>query len=276
MKNKGLTWLVAVACLWTFLACGQSSRSSHRQSSGSGKNGPALSVPADLLNVDITLQKAPEYVVDGKKTRIGAGAPDLSRQWLVNEISFGFSMRTGRNSRLTILDAVKVELYLYVPGPARDRQSYRWFYGCQKLHCLVLDPEQHSRRYWASLFLPPQYVYLHVPQERGRYSLRAIEGVVLISDRENKLLGRRVFNYVKDNKGKVSSARAKSLIAAVDEIRRKGGADCIDLWPREMTPWAWLDSNRFELPLTLLPEDKAADHAQPQQSKADEQENNKE
>lgn len=260
-------WLVIAACLCGFLVFGQSSKRHSRRGSAS-KNGPALSIPTDTLNVDLNITKAPIYIVDGKKNRIGAGASDGVKQWLVSEISFAVSLRSGKNAGPLLLEGVKVELYLYVSGVANDRATYRWFYGVQKLHCLVVEPDQKNRRYWASLFLPAQDVYLHIPTERSRYSLRSVEGVVVISDRENKILGRRVFG----NKFKLTTDRARSLLKAVDEIQRKNGADCISLWPREKTPWAWLDADRFELPLTSLTENKPAVQAQPQ-PKTEEQEN---
>ena len=124
--------------------------------------------------------------------------------------------------------------------------------GVQSLHCLVAEPEQKMRRYWASLFLPAPYVYLHMPQERGKYSLRLLEGVVIISDRDNNILGRRAFAY----KSKLSSSRAQRLIAAAAELRGRKGRNQVPLWPRENTPWEWVDADRFELPFTPVGEVK--------------------
>lgn len=262
-----MAWLVIAACLCGFLVCGQSSKKRSRRSASADRKTPVLYVPAESINNDIFLQRAPVYLIGDKKTRIGAGNSDASKFWLVNEISFVLSLRA-KNPRPMVLDGVKVELYLYVPGQARDRRNYRWFYGCQKLHRLVFEPEQPNRRFWASLILPYQYVYLHVPLDRGRYNIKPLEWVVLISDRNNKLLGRYAFG----NKFKLTSERTKLLLNMADEIQRKNGADCIELWPREKTPWAWLDAERFELPLTSLSENNPTETASPQ-PKADEQEN---
>ena len=185
------------------------------------------------------------YVVDGKKVRINnAGGGENLRQWMVNEISFDIVYR-GRSSRPLLLENVKVELYIYASGPARDEVRYRWFCGVQEHQCLIVDPDQKTHRYWASLFLPAYSVYMSMPQERGRASVRSLEGVVIISDRDNNMLGRRVFGY----KGsKLSVKRAKALVDSVNLLRGKKTKDQVALLPRELTPWAWLDADRFELP----------------------------
>ena len=252
MKRECFVLLTAVFCLSGFLSYGQSGRRASHRAGSREKNAPELYVPADTINVDMTLQRPPVFVVDGKKTRIGTGVPDAARVWLVNEISFCISYRPARRSSILPLEDVKVELYLYASGTARDNGSFRWLCGVQSLHCLVAEPEQKMRRYWASLFLPAPYVYLHMPQERGKYSLRLLEGVVIISDRDNNILGRRAFAY----KSKLSSSRAQRLIAAAAELRGRKGRNQVPLWPRENTPWEWVDADRFELPFTPVGEVK--------------------
>ena len=252
MKKNFSAWLVIALCLSCLLVYGQSAKRV-RRSSSAGKNVPELFIPAAGINVDLSLQKPPVYAVSGQKTKLGGNVPDRMKNWLVCEISFAVSLRGAKRTRLALLDEVNVELYLYVPGAARDNVSYRWFYGCQKLHCLVVESDQGTRRYWASLFLPGQYVYLHVPAENNHATVRAVEGVVVISDRENKVLGSRAFGY----RNKLAPGRAKKLLDVVNELQQSK-ADCVALWPREKTPWAWLDADRFELPLTALQDNKSA------------------
>lgn len=254
MKKNFSAWLVIALCLCCLLVNGQSGKRTRRASSSSSvKNQPELYIPTSAINVDMSLQKPPAYAVSGQKTKLGGSVPEKMKSWLVNEISFGLNLRGAKRTRLAMLNEVNVELYLYVPGTARDNLSYRWLYGCQKLHCLLVESDQGTRRYWASLFLPGQYVYFHLPAENNHPSVRSIEGVAVISDRENNVLGRRAFGY----RSKLSPGRVNKLLDAVKELQQNK-ADCVPLWPREKTPWAWLDADRFELPLTVLQENKSA------------------
>ena len=252
MKKNFSAWLVIALCLCCFLVYGQSAKRVRRPSAV-GKNTPELFVPTQTINVDLSLQKPPVYVASGQKTKLGGGVPDKMKNWLVSEISFGISLRGAKRTRLAMLEEVNVELYLFVPGQARDNLPYRWLYGCQKLHCLLVESDQGSRRYWASLLFPGQYVYMHIPSENNHAFIRSIEGVVVISDRENNVLGRRAFGY----RSKLAPARVKKLLDAVNELQQSK-TGCIALWPREKTPWAWLDADRFELPLTAVQEIKSA------------------
>jgi hypothetical protein len=244
MKKTYSMYLVLLLCCCGLLVCGQSKRAS-RAARAAAKSGQVLSIPADAISVDMSLSRPPSYVVEGKKVRINnAGGAENLRQWMVNEISFAIVYR-GRSSRPILLENVKVELYIYAAGPARDEARYRWFCGVQELQCLIVDPDQKTQRYWASLFLPAYQVYMSMPQERGRPSVRSLEGVVIITDRDNNVLGRKVFGY-KGNK--LSVKRANALLESVGMLRGKKTQNQILLLPRELTPWAWLEAERFELP----------------------------
>ena len=255
------------------LLYGQSGKHSLHRATSKGKNAPEFYIPTDTITVDMNLQRPPVFALEGgKKTRIGTGIPDAARLWLVNEISFCFFYQSTKRSSFRTLKNLKVELYLYAPGETRDNMSFRWFCGVQALDCLVVEPGQKMRRYWASLFLPSAYVYLHMPLDHGRYSLRALEGVVFIADQDNTILGRRAFGY----KSKLAPARAQRLIAAAMELRGKKTRNQILLWPREKTPWAWVDADRFELPFTLFDEAKGENKASSAPPQIPAEENGKE
>ena len=257
MKKSCLIWLTAVIFCGVMLSsyAQTSGKSSSRRNSKSfGKNAPMLYVPAETINVEMSLQKPPAFSVEGRRIRMSAGSntPDSFKQWLVNEISFGISYNPGKSASVSalMLEGVRVELYLYAPGTARDKASFRWLCGTQTLHCLIVEPGQQTRRFFASLFLPAAYVYQHFPQDRGgKYAIRALEGVVVITDRNNNILGRRAFGY----RTRLSVSRARKLIDSVNELRAQNNLkQQVTLWPREKTPWMWLDADRFELPLTTL------------------------
>ena len=246
MKKTYATCLVLTLCFCGLVVCGQSKRGSRTAAArAAAKSGQVLSVPSESILVEMRLARAPSYVVDGKKVRINnSGAAENIRHWLVNEISFAISYK-GRSSRPLLLENVKVELYIFASGSARDDARFRWFCGVQELQCLVVDPALKTQRYYASLFLPPYLVYMNMPQERERASVRSLEGVVIIADRDNKILGRKAFGY---RVTKLSSKRITALFDSVAQLRGKKTKNQIGLLPRELTPWAWLEADRFELP----------------------------
>ena len=247
MRNGYALLLAAILCLCGQIMYGQSGKRNSGRTRNSSRNAPVLYVPLDSISVDMSLAHAPIYITDGKKTRIGAGnLPEALRNWMVNDISFRISYRPGKRALPLPLENLKVELYIYAPGPSRDGESFRWFCGVQNLQCVVADPEMPQRKYWASLFLPPSYVYLHFPLDRGKNTLRALEGVVIIADKDNNVLGRKVFGY--GSRTKLTAARIQTLSAAAGQLRGKKTKNQVMLWPREKTPWAWLESDRFEFP----------------------------
>lgn len=216
---------------------------SAQSSSRSGRN--AFGVPADSITVDISLQKAPVYSVESKRTRLSSGVPEKAKQWLVNDISFRFSSRSGRDASPVLLYGLKVVMCLYVPAAGGGRGDSQLFFGMQELHCVLVDPTAKNRRYWASLFMPPNFVYAFFPEDRtGKYNLKDVEGALLIVDRNGVVLGRKAFAF----KGKVSNKQTAALLDEVEKFNSAPGSRPIMLWPREKTPWAWIDADRYELP----------------------------
>lgn len=246
MKKTYSTYLFLILCFCGLVVCGQSKRGSRTAAArAAAKSGKVLSVPSDSILVEMRLSRAPSYVVDGKKVRINnSGTSENIRHWLVNEISFAVSYK-GRSSRPLLLENVKVELYIYASGQARDNAHFRWFCGVQELQCLIVDPALKTQRFYASLFLPPYLVYMSMPLERERASIRGLEGVVIIADRDNNILGRKAFGY---RGNKLSPKRINALFDSLSQLRGKKTKNQIGLLPRELTPWAWLDADRFELP----------------------------
>ena len=238
MKIRCLLLMLVLAFAGGVLSAQTSSRS------GAGKD--AFGVPADSITVDISLQRAPVYSVDSKRTRLGAGnVPDNAKQWLVNDISFRFNSRSGRDAGPVLLYGLKVVLCLYVPASGGGRGDSQLFFGMQELHCVLVDPAARTRRFWASLFMPPNFVYAFFPEDRnGKYNLRALEGAILIVDRNGVILGRKAFAF----KGKVSNKQTAALLDAVEKFNNAPGSRPVMLWPREKTPWAWVDADRYELP----------------------------
>ena len=245
MRMRYAAALAVVLCFSGVLLYGQSAKRGASRSRGVAKNAPVLYVPTDSITVEMSLVRPPAYTTVSRKTKIGNNdIPDIFKHWMMNEISFSISYRPPKKSLPLPLENMKIELYIYAPGQARDGVSFRWFCGVQQLQCVVADPEQKLRKYWASLFLPSSYAYLHIPQERAKQSLQALEGVVIIADKENNILGRKAFGH----RGKLTPDRMRALVNAAMQLRGKKTKNQVSLWPREKTPWAWLDADRFELP----------------------------
>ena len=257
MRKIYMIWLVLAVCCAGLPGYGQSSKKDAKR-----KSAPAVVILSSDIKVDPLVQRPPVYSLDSRRTKVGSGnISDHYRQWLVNNISFRFSFRSNRSSGPYVFDNAKVELYVLLNADsARVPARARWMVGVQNLQCLVADQSLKTHIYSVSLFLPPPYLYLYFPLETtgsrsvsdragSKYDLRKMEGVVIISDQGGRELGVHVFSP----RSKLSSRREQQLLAAARELRGKAqGEGILQLWPREKTPWAMLDADRFEVPAVQL------------------------
>ncbi len=249
MKKKSfIFFLTAVLFAACFVLTAQS------KSKRVSKTVPPFNIPTDLVYVDISLQKPPAISVDNKKTRIGSttSGSGYAKQWLVAEITFAFSIPDSiKSSQPVCHENLRIELFLTVPSTtSRGKVEYSWFYGAQVLHGVVVDPSLKEQKYMVSLFMPPSYVYMYFPKDKtDKYNLKEMEGVVLFFDKDSVLIGAKAFEV----KGKLSKSRSSQLIDAVGDLKKSQKMP-IMLWPREKTPWQWIDSDRFELPKTEFPD----------------------
>ena len=226
------------------------------------RNLPAYTIPSDSVYLDISLQRPPSYSIDNKKTHVGGGSTASSvsgsgtyaKQWLVTEITFSFNVPSNlKVARTVSFNDLRIELFLAVPSVtanSKGRYETSWFYGSQVLHSVVVDPTKKEQKYMASLFMPPSYVYMFFPRDdkTEKYNLKTLEGVILFFDKDGVLIGGKAFEY----KNKPTKARDAQLLEYVDQLRKSQKMP-IMLWPREKTPWHWLDADRFELPKTEFP-----------------------
>jgi|GEM_PF-1923247 len=256
MRKIYLIWLVLAVVCAVLPGYGQSSKKDAKRKTAQ----PVVIFPADI-KVETLIQRPPVYSLDSRRIKVGSGnISDHYRQWLVNNISFRFSFRSTRSTGPYVFDNARVELYVLLNADtARAPVRARWMAGVQNLQCLIADPSLKSHIYSVSLFLPPPYLYLYFPLENtaarvveragSKYDLRRMEGVVIISDRNGRELGVHVFAP----RSKLSSKREQQLLAAARELRSKAqGEGILQLWPREKTPWAPLDADRFEVPAVQL------------------------
>lgn len=128
------------------------------------------------------------------------------------------------------------------------RPGRRWFCGVQHIHSILLDNQYKSKKYNVSLFLPPNYAYAYLPRDKSdKLDVRSLEGVVVIRDGQGRIMGRKAFSLRKG----LTNRAAANLLRQVETMRR-GGRVPRFFWPREKTPWAWVDSENYELPAVDL------------------------
>lgn len=215
----------------------------------------SFGIPASSVTVNVSLQKAPVFSIDSKKVSPGRSGNlgSFSKVWLVNEVTFSFQLtREIRRYEAYPVNALSIEMYICVPTTGRN-PSLRWFYGEQKLNTLVIAPAYKSQRFMASLFMPPCYVFPYLPKEKnGKYNLKNLEGVIIFKDSNGRILGKKAFSYTK----KLTTKRADALFSSVERLQNQLP---IMLWPREKTPWEWVDADRFELPLTAIANEKTVE-----------------
>ena len=74
-----------------------------------------------------------------------------------------------------------------------------------------------------------------------------LDGVVVIRDKQGKILGRKAFSFRKGLTNRDSAA----VIRQWESLQKQGGIPEV-FFPREKTPWQWVESEYYELPATEL------------------------
>lgn len=179
----------------------------------------------------------------GGAARSRRGGTNFADNWLQVNIQFQFQFPASLKGRtMTFLDRPSVELYMY-----NFRTVSRWGYGVQKLHSILLDSRYKSKKYQVSLFLPPNYVHVYMPRNKSdKLDPKALSGVVRILDEKGVVLGQKAFSL----RGSLTKKESAFLLKQCETAAR--GRMSEYFFPREKTPWQWVDSDYYELPATEL------------------------
>ena len=188
------------------------------------------------IQLSISLVSAPSIqVLDKADSGIPLGK---GKKWIQFQIAYKFSS-SAVNAR-KIYEDMKVELYVRHPAP----DGYAWFTGVQYLHCVMADLEKH----YAALYMPPSTVARYISRERkSREVLKNLEGLVILSDRDDQILGLQFFDLSAGGK-KLSASQTAALRNAFRNINREKYKFVDAIWPKENTPWQWIDAEKYDLP----------------------------
>lgn len=192
------------------------------------------------IKVSALLTGAPAI---GGAARSRRGGTNFADRWLQVNIQFQFQFPSSLKGRsMTFLDRPSVELYMY-----NFRTVGRWGYGVQKLHSILLDNRYKSKKYQVALFLPPNYVYVYLPRNKSdKLDPKALSGVVRIRDEKGVVLGQKAFSL----RGSLTKKESAFLLKQCETAAQ--GQMSEYFFPREKTPWQWVDSDCYELPATAL------------------------
>lgn len=199
-------------------------------------------VPEGSIRVSGALLNAPAI---GSVSRSKRSSARFADRWLQVDIQFSFQFPSSiRDKTMYFLNRPSVELYMVNFLPGR-----RWFYGVQKLHSILLDSRYKTKKYSVSLFLPPNYVHAYLPKNKSdKVDPKSLEGVVVIRDNAGVVLGCKAFSFRQGLTKRDSAALLRQW-----QSRLAQGDIPEMFFPREKTPWQWVDSEYYELPATELP-----------------------
>ena len=238
MKRNFLCCIIWIVLLSGAAVCPVSGKSVSHTASG---NSVSDSVPSGAIRVSGSLQHAPAI---GSVARSKRSSVRFADRWLQVDIQFSFQFPSRiRERSMYFLNRPVVELYVgnFLPGK-------RWFYGVQKLHSILLDSRYKTKKYNVSLVLPPNYVHAYMPRNKSdKFEPRVLDGVVVIRDKQGKILGRKAFSFRKGLTNRDSAA----VIRQWESLQKQGGIPEV-FFPREKTPWQWVESEYYELPATEL------------------------
>ena len=244
MKGKGhkKMRLLSVLALSAVLVGTGSLSAQSRRATASRAAIPDIQLTTRLVN-------APNIQVLDKPD--GSGPLGKSKKWLQFQISYKFSASAVSAKR--IYEDMKVEFYLR--HPVTDG-GYAWFTGVQNLHCVIADYEKH----YVALYMPPSTVYRYISQDTKIKSVvKNLQGIVIISDRDDNVLGMHFFDL---STGKsLSRSQAAALRNAYKNINQAKYKFVDAIWAKENTPWQWIDAEKYDLPKPVF------NHAQKLQAK---------
>ena len=188
------------------------------------------------IQMNVALVNTPSLLVQDKAD---AGIPlGKTRKWLQFQIAYKFSSSAVNAKK--IYENMRVELYVRHPAP----DGYAWFTGTQYLHCVMADMERH----YAALYMPPSTVTRYISRDKkSKEVLKNIQGIVILSDREGNILGMHCFDLSTGGK-KLSRNQRNALLAAFKAINQAKYKFVDGIWPKENTPWEWIDAEKYDLP----------------------------
>ena len=190
--------------------------------------------------MSVSLVNAPTIQVLDKAD---AGIPlGKAKKWIQFLVAYKFSSSAVSGKR--IYEDMKVELFVRNPAP----DGYAWFTGTQYLHCVIADSETH----YVALYMPPSTVVRYISREKkNKEVLKNMQGIVMISDRDDNLLGIHFFDLSSGSK-KLSPSQTAALRTAFKNINQEKYKFVDALWPKENTPWQWIDAEKFDLPKQIF------------------------
>lgn len=196
-------------------------------------------IPRELTLVRLSLVSPPRISHDQQ-----GNEKSTLRKWLQVRIAYQFNP-SFRFKPFFTYDDMRVEIYMRVTPSNGTWRGLRWFTGTQYLYKVI--PEGKTReKHGVSFFMPPGIIHNYAKRNE-KSLLKDCEGIIFFYNGD-RLLGRAFFD------GSSSSARqlekkAAKIYAEYKLIQKNPNLLIKDgLWPREMTPWHYLDADRFDLP----------------------------
>ena len=232
--------------------------------------GSRVIIPRDLTQVRLSLVNAPRIGHDQQ-----GGERSSPRKWLQVRINYQFNPSL-RFKPFFTYDDMRVEIFMRVTPSNGTWRGLRWFSGTQYLYKVIPDPRS-KERHGVSFFMPPGLIYNYAKRSENAL-LKECEGVIFFYNGD-RLLGRTFFDG--SSSPRQLEKKAPKILAEYKILSKNPNLLIKDgLWSREMTPWRYLDADRFDLPRPKFSKEVSASASAPAAAEAaeaaeEDKENNK-
>ena len=184
------------------------------------------------VEVKLKFQETPRISADN-----GSNSASASKgKWLCIDVTYVLPDVTGKSTDIEWLDDLEVIYEVLYPSMYKGKNIIVKFMGRALYWSVAMDNKKHK----ADAYIPPQILHRYGRSDMKSGDLmKSIEIRVTFYDRNSKPLGRAY--YPKNDKAAISNFnRSDEMTSSIPKL-----ADTI--YPRNKTPWAFLEYDNYEL-----------------------------
>ncbi|OGV54786.1 MAG: hypothetical protein A2017_16145 [Lentisphaerae bacterium GWF2_44_16] len=184
------------------------------------------------VEVKLKFLETPRITADNTSSSAAAS----KGKWLCIDVTYVLPDVTGKSSDIEWMDDLEILYEVLYPSMYKGKNIIVKFMGRTLYWSVAMDNKKHK----ADAYIPPQILHRYGRSDmRAGDLMKSIEIRVTFYDRNGKPLGRAY--YPRNDKTAVSNfSRTDEMTSPVPKL-----ADTI--YPRNKTPWAFLEYDNYEL-----------------------------
>ncbi len=201
--------------------------------------------PISDVDVEFALIDAPRLDKGDNATKpVPTTGHSMNTKWLAINITYKTYLTGDKSGNFMWLDDMTIDAALILQCQTDTKKQYGLFTGTQMFWSIPLDGRKHR----ASLYIPPFILARHIKIDKNKNTfLKEIEGAVIFRDKDGKMLQAKFFPDLKGSDAKkVPEAVVKRLQLADKDPNIIKFDNSV--FPREKTPWQWVDADTYDLP----------------------------